>query len=716
MAADKMPCLHLSFPEPDIALLRPGLPDSGRDPSSQEWLEALHIQLQSLAMRADLTGLVLAIPETPLEASRPPRFEPPFPSPSQAGSPGDWADRGRAILSQLSEIAPITIAVIQGGCFGPNAEWALWCDRRVASSDAAARFGWPTIARDGTPAWGGTVRLPRIVGFQPAVRMLAQGQLLAPVEAARCGLFDELVTHEQLVPAAIARIRAESSGDAVREDRRRWAGPLPRTAQDESATQTLERDLQTGPDRFYPAPLAALKLLTTAAGKDAHTASRLETETFVQLQQHPVAAAIRHVRCLKAQHRRGPVDSPESSQASVSSVGLVGAGVMGIGIAATHLAAGFSVRVFDAASAALERGIMAIGREMDDEGSGSAVTSDTPPWPERLRPADSAESLTECDLILESVVETIEVKRRVYARIEPQLAPDKVLASNTSTIRITELARDLKHPDRFCGLHFFVPTRQRELVEIVRGPQTSPHTVGVVSRHVRRLGKIPIVVNDGPGFLVNRLLLPYMNESLELLCQGATIEQIDQAAEAFGMPLGPLALYDLIGIDTAFYGGRTLWEAFRDRVPLTPVLPAMFKRGRLGAKSGLGFYRHDGPQRLAPDPDVQPILEPYIRERHEFDETTLIERLWLPVLLEATRILADGIVQDVQDIDLAMHLGLAFPEFRGGLLYWADSLGTERILEMLQPYQALGPRFQPTERLLAMSQRGVRFYDAAVGL
>jgi 3-hydroxyacyl-CoA dehydrogenase/enoyl-CoA hydratase/3-hydroxybutyryl-CoA epimerase/3-hydroxyacyl-CoA dehydrogenase/enoyl-CoA hydratase/3-hydroxybutyryl-CoA epimerase/enoyl-CoA isomerase len=224
---------------------------------------------------------------------------------------------------------------------------------------------------------------------------------------------------------------------------------------------------------------------------------------------------------------------------------------------------------------------------------------------------------------------------------------------------------------------------------------------------------MPIVVSDSPGFLVNRLLSPYLNESLELLIAGAHIEDIDRAAERFGMPLGPLALYDLVGIDTSFYAGRTLWEAFPDRIAVLPVLPALFRSGRLGQKAGVGFYRYDpGAKRGRPDPQVDQLLEPYVRRTREISMQEISDRLFLPVLLEATRVLEAGIIRDVRDVDLGMIYALGFPSDRGGLLFWADQLGAERIVQMLKPYESLGSRFHPTELLLDMARRRSKFYDS----
>jgi 3-hydroxyacyl-CoA dehydrogenase/enoyl-CoA hydratase/3-hydroxybutyryl-CoA epimerase/3-hydroxyacyl-CoA dehydrogenase/enoyl-CoA hydratase/3-hydroxybutyryl-CoA epimerase/enoyl-CoA isomerase len=250
------------------------------------------------------------------------------------------------------------------------------------------------------------------------------------------------------------------------------------------------------------------------------------------------------------------------------------------------------------------------------------------------------------------------------------------------------------------------------LVEVIRGRETSDETVATAVAYAKSIGKSPIVVHDGPGFLVNRLLFPYLNESLELLGEGASIKAIERAATDFGMPMGPLALYDMVGLDTSVYAGRVMWEAFPDRTGASPILPAMVKAGRLGQKSGRGFFLYrDKKGRSEPDPALADWLATYRRGERKFSPDELSNRLLLPMVLEATRILEAQLVRDVRDVDLGVIFGLGFPAFRGGLLYWADTLGAAKIVELLKPFESLGPRLQPTPLLLEMAASGKKFYD-----
>jgi 3-hydroxyacyl-CoA dehydrogenase/enoyl-CoA hydratase/3-hydroxybutyryl-CoA epimerase/3-hydroxyacyl-CoA dehydrogenase/enoyl-CoA hydratase/3-hydroxybutyryl-CoA epimerase/enoyl-CoA isomerase len=250
-----------------------------------------------------------------------------------------------------------------------------------------------------------------------------------------------------------------------------------------------------------------------------------------------------------------------------------------------------------------------------------------------------------------------------------------------------------------------------KLVEVIRGAKTSDQTVLAAVAFAKRVGKMPIVINDGPGFLVNRLLFPYMNEALQLLQEGASLKEIDRAATAFGMPMGPITLSDLVGLDTALYAGSVMQQAFPARVVSSPILPALIHQGRLGQKSGRGFFSYQNKRGKAEeDPAVLNLLSEHRRGERKFSREELTSRLFLPMLVEATRMLEEKIVRDVRDVDLGLIFGIGFPPFRGGLLFWADTLGAAKIVEMLKPLEPLGERFQPTPLLLDMAAKGRKFY------
>jgi 3-hydroxyacyl-CoA dehydrogenase/enoyl-CoA hydratase/3-hydroxybutyryl-CoA epimerase/3-hydroxyacyl-CoA dehydrogenase/enoyl-CoA hydratase/3-hydroxybutyryl-CoA epimerase/enoyl-CoA isomerase len=290
------------------------------------------------------------------------------------------------------------------------------------------------------------------------------------------------------------------------------------------------------------------------------------------------------------------------------------------------------------------------------------------------------------------------------------LKPNAILASNTSTISITRMAKAVNKPENFAGMHFFNPVDRMQLVEVIRGEKTSDQTVVTLVALAKKIGKTPIVVRDCPGFLVNRILIPYMNESLALLEEGAEPRAIDKAATAFGMPMGPITLHDLVGLDTAVYAGRVVCEAFANRAKVTRILDELVAAGRLGQKSGAGFYNYARGAKGADDPAFQAILAKCRTGKREFSAEEMTERMFLPMVVEASLVLMENIVREPADVDMGLLLGIGFPAFRGGILRWADSLGLSKVLELLKKYESLGPRFHPTEQLKRMAAEGKKFY------
>ncbi len=388
-------------------------------------------------------------------------------------------------------------------------------------------------------------------------------------------------------------------------------------------------------------------------------------------------------------------------------LGIVGAGLMGTTIAAEAVRRHFRVAITDARPEVL----LTVTDRIAAELAGSQPPSEAiiQAVRRRVESTTTQSRLARCAVLLESVTEQRDVKRSVLAGLEPLLAPGAILASNTSTIPIDELASPLADPSRFCGLHFFHPVRCRPLVEIVRGSRTSPATLAAAEAFVRRLGKVPVIVADGPGFCVNRLLFPYLSEALELLRDGVRPERVEAVALRFGMAMGPLRLLDEIGLDTAVLAGRVLYQAFPDRIVASPLLVALYKAKRWGRKSGAGFFQYPPQDGAAPvvDPEVDRLIAAWGEHSAPLSDDQVLHRLLLPVALEATRLLAEGKVGSAEDLDRAAVLGLGFPASLGGPLAWAARLGPRQILRFLEPWQHLGPRMHPTPWLVEAA-RGLR--------
>jgi 3-hydroxyacyl-CoA dehydrogenase len=401
----------------------------------------------------------------------------------------------------------------------------------------------------------------------------------------------------------------------------------------------------------------------------------------------------------------------------IGSVGIIGAGAMGTAIAAAHAQYRLPVVIHDADGQTLGGALAAIAAEL------RSVDSHLPPksFSRLVRSTADLAEAARCDLVLESIVETLSAKLQLYRQLQKHLGPHTIVASNTSTIPIGRLSQGLADASRLCGMHFCRPLWQRPLVEIVCGPQTSDHTIAPVVSLARRIGRMPIVVQDGPGFVVNRLLFPYLGEALALLGEGVLPESIERAAAEFGMAVGPLQLMDEIGLDTVLQAAWVLAAAFPERIVSSPLLVSMVKAGRLGRKTGAGFFsyaeqknddvlvRTSSTSRHSPTP---PHCNGGALGSENPLQTQLAYRLILPMLLEATRILEEGKVRDARDIDLAILFGLGFPAEKGGLLWWADSLGAEHIITLLHSLEVMGPRAQATPMLQTLAKTNGRFYGS----
>ena len=422
-------------------------------------------------------------------------------------------------------------------------------------------------------------------------------------------------------------------------------------------------------------------------------------------------AAIEHVDWIADWNRReSSLSRGPAGPRKIGSVGVIGAGMMGTAIAAAHVRYRLPVLIHDADAEVLGRAKTSIAAELD-EAEGQFLCGS---FGRFVRPTAALAEVARCDLVLESIVESVSVKLRLYRQLQRHLGEHTIVVSNTSTIPVQRLAGGLADASRFCGMHFCHPVRRRPLVEIVRGPQTSERTIAAAVAHVKRIARIPILVQDGPGFVVNRLLFPYLGEALELLREGTPIESIEEAAVKFGMAMGPLRLMDEIGLDTTLQAAWVLAAAFPERIVSSPLLVSMVKAGRLGRKTGAGFFSHPrstaGDAQSTVDPAVGELLAPWISSSPRSAPETITWRLVLPMLLEATRILEEDKVRDVRDIDSAVLFGLGFPAKTEGLLRWADRLGAQRVVTLLQSLGAMGPRAEPTPMLRTLARTGGSFY------
>jgi len=624
---------------------------------------------------------------------------------------------GQEIFTSVERLPVPTVFAIHGVCVGGGVELALACRHRVVSDSVTTRVGLPEVQLGILPAWGGTTRLPRLVGLPAALDLLLTGKLVDARKAHRIGFAGEILPAEQFAERveAFALRALDLPPGASRPSRGLVARLRDDTAPGRLAVLAAARkQVMDTTGGHYPAPLKILEILRKRMGGTVARSLQAEASAAAELVVGSVSKNLVHVFRLRegARKRTGP-DRPGARAAPVDALGVIGAGVMGGGIAQLAAATGIRVRMkdlrHDAITSGLKHARAVFDKAVERRKLGAREAAQ---GMERISGGLDWSGFAATDLVVEAVVERLDVKRRVLAELEGEVGAGCVLATNTSALSVDAMSEVLSRPERFCGMHFFNPVHRMPLVEVVRGSATAEDTIATVYALALRLGKVPVVVGDGPGFLVNRILTPYLNEAGWLLAEGVPVEAIDGAARAFGMPMGPLRLVDEVGIDVSTHAGANMHEALGARLQPAPPLVALGASGRLGRKGGQGFYRYEDGKEKGVDPSIYDALGT-LAHRKRMPSEVIRRRLVLPMINEAARVLAEGLVRSAGDVDLGMIMGTGFPPFRGGLLRFADSLHPRGVVGRMRALEAeVGPRFTPAPPLdeLARDDRG--FYDA----
>ncbi len=582
----------------------------------------------------------------------------------------DWPDteiirfceEGRAIMRTFSRIPSVTVAAVHGACVGGGMELTLWCDHRVASDDRKTRFGLPEVRLGLVPGWAGTVRLPRLVGLEPAVELVTSGDTIDSARALELGIVTCVVPQANLIDVAARLIDEEMVSGEFRNRRKAMSGPVARNRMPADLKEFGQSvsDRIRGRNLDNSAPMVVLSQMIETAGLDHDAACAGESKAMARVYGSRENRGLLHWFFVDEHSRKLRGNRDGALPPPVTSVAIVGAGQMGRRIAELCLLGGYTVNLYDADP---ERREWA-RREMANDGKGKG-----------LKVCESLQEVVAADLVIESVVEKLSVKRSLFERIGQMVSHQTLLATNTSTIPVGEIASTVPNPERMFGLHFCCPVEPLQLVEIVQGSATSPAILNAAIELVRAIRKTPVVVADRPGFVVNRLLCPVFNEALDLLVQGVHESDIDHAFREFGFAVGPLEMIDFIGVDTIMYAGETFLRTLPDLVSLNPVLPALVKRGRLGRKALTGFYRYESAMAdPAIDSGLEEILKRYRAGQTSLTSSSIGERLLNPMIAAGRKLLAEGVVSDPRDVDLCSVLGTTFPQVRGGLLYWADEL------------------------------------------
>ncbi|HEY1858948.1 MAG TPA: 3-hydroxyacyl-CoA dehydrogenase NAD-binding domain-containing protein [Gemmataceae bacterium] len=621
--------------------------------------------------------------------------------------------RGLNLIAGFEALPFPTVAAIDGACMGGGLEVAMGFDFRVATANPKTELGLPEVKIGLYPGWGGTQRLSRLIGPALAAELICAGEAVKPARALALGLIFDAVPAERLIDESVRVLQWAAESEAWREARRKKRQPVGVSEDQLNFTAAVTRaqvlDKTKGQ---YPAPLAALHAIIKGCNLPLEDGLKIETEGFIPLVGSPICRNLIAVFFMSQRLQKDPgVADASVKPGDVQRVGVLGAGIMGAGIAGAHIRKGIPVTLLDSDPKALEKGVTGLAKNMLGRVEiGRMAPSDLVAALTRLSATSTLNSFADRDVVIEAVIENEKVKMQVYQELQKVLPAGAILASNTSTISITRMAESVAHPENFAGMHFFNPVEKMQLVEVIRGEKTSDDTVATLVALAKRIGKTPIVVRDCPGFLVNRILLPYMNEALIMLEEGAAPRAIDKTATAFGMPMGPITLHDVVGLDTAFYAGQVVTTAFADRAKPARILGELVAAGRLGQKTGAGFFSYAKGPRGADDPAFAILLEKCRTGRREFTQEEITDRLFLPMVVEASRVLTEGIVREPADVDMGLILGIGFPPFHGGLLRWADEIGLPHVLQKLKRYESLGLRFHPTEQMRTLASAGKGFY------
>lgn len=621
------------------------------------------------------------------------------------------------IFNRFEDLPFPKVAAINGAALGGGCEMALVCDYRVAG--VSAQIGLPETKLGIFPGFGGSVRLPRLIGIDNALETIATGKAYRPDAALKLGLVDAVVADELLEQAAADLVKkcllGEFDWQAKRQEKQ---VPVKLNQLEQAMAFNSAKGVifaKANP-KHYPAVAIALETIEKHANLNRDDAIALEAKGFAKAATTPQATALVGL-FLNDQTVKKLAKKHSQNAQIIKQAAVLGAGIMGGGIAYQAATKGLPIIMKDIQTKQLDLGMNEAGKLLSKEVErGKSTPAKMAQTLSHIRPTLNYGNFGEVDIVIEAVVENPTIKEAVLSEVEGLVKQDAILASNTSTISITRLAHALKRPENFVGMHFFNPVHRMPLVEVIRGEKTSDTAIATTVALAQKMGKTPIVVNDCPGFLVNRVLFPYFGAFDLLVKEGADFVRIDKTMEKFGWPMGPAYLLDVVGMDTGVHAAKVMAEGFPDRMKpdYKGATQLMFEHERLGQKNGVGFYQYETDKRGKPkkiaDSTTYELLNLVQTDHQEFDEQEIIDRMMIAFCNETVRCLEDDIVASPAEADMAMIMGVGFPPFRGGPCRYIDQIGVANYIALCDKYAHLGKAYEAPAKLRDMAQNGETFY------
>ncbi len=621
---------------------------------------------------------------------------------------------GQRIFNQIEQFRVPVVAAIDGACLGGGLELALACHGRVATDSPKTVLGLPEVMLGLLPGSGGTQRLPRQIGIAAALDLMLSGRQIRARQALKLGLVDDVVESPILIQAAVELIRSLQKQRLHRKRKQgiaSWAlegNPLGRKVLfDQARKQMLAKTHGN-----YPAPKRILQVVQTGLTKGFEQGLEAEAKAFGELAMTPEARQLMRLYFASTAMKKDTGVAGDVSPLPVRRIAVLGAGLMGAGISAVSIKGGLHVRLKDKEPEGLSRGKRYVRQLIDQRIQRRSISPiEGQIEASRLTATLDYTGFRNVDLVIEAVFEDLDLKHRMVKEVEEHCPERVIFASNTSSIPIARIAEGASRPERVIGMHYFSPVEKMPLLEVIATERTAPEVVATAVAVGQQQGKTVIVVKDGAGFYVNRILAPYLNEASHLLSEGVPIDRIDSVLVRFGFPVGPFALLDEVGLDVGTKVGPILYEAFGERMKPVDAADKLIQDGRYGKKSKKGFYKYEGVRKGKKEVDESVYTLLGIKPDNNMRDSEIVDRCVLMMINEAARCYDEGVIRSLRDGDIGAIFGIGFPPFRGGPFRYADSEGIKDIVSRLRALERkVGERFKPAEALVRMAEEDQSFY------